>query len=105
MSKSQRDAQRDKVAWEQVELPCSTLDWRVDFRHAPARLRIDANMLGLALGYAAVCLLSRLSFAEGATQAAFGVRLAVRGYRNATSTHETISSSIEPPLLLSGANY
>jgi putative transposase len=25
--------------------------------------------------------------------------------RNATSTHETISSSIEPPLLLSGANY
>jgi hypothetical protein len=62
-------------------------------------------MLGLALGYAAVCLLSRLSFAEGATQAAFGVRLAVRGYRNAISTHETISSSIEPPLLLSGANY
>ena len=25
--------------------------------------------------------------------------------RSATSTHETISSSIEPPLLLSGANY
>ena len=25
--------------------------------------------------------------------------------RNATSTHETISRSIEPPLLLSGANY
>jgi hypothetical protein len=73
--------------------------------HASARLRVDANMLGLALGYAAVCLLSRLSFAEGATQAAFGVRLAVRGYRNAISTHETISSSIEPPLLLSGANY
>jgi len=25
--------------------------------------------------------------------------------RNATSTHETISSSIEPPLLLNGTNY
>ena len=49
------------------------------FRHAPARLRIDANMLGLALGYAAVCLLSRLLFAEGATQAGCGVGLAVRG--------------------------
>ena len=48
MSKSQRDAQRDKVAWEHVELPCSTLDWRVDFRHAPARLRVVANMYGLA---------------------------------------------------------
>jgi len=73
--------------------------------HASARLRVDANMLGLALGYAAVCLLSRLSFAEGATQAAFGIRLTVKGCRSATSTHETISSSIEPPLLLSGANY
>ena len=47
--------------------------------HASARLRVDANMLGLALGYAAVCLLSRLSFAEGATQAAFGIRLTVKG--------------------------
>jgi len=47
--------------------------------HAAARLRVDANMLGLALGYAAVCLLSRLLFAEGATQAGCGVRLAVRG--------------------------
>jgi len=27
--------------------------------------------------------------------------LTVKGCRNATSTHETISSSIEPPLLLS----
>ena len=73
--------------------------------HAPARLRVDANMLGLALGYAAVCLLSRLSFAEGATQAGCGIRLTVKGCRSATSTHETISSSIELPLLLSGANY
>ena len=105
MSKSQRDAQLDKVAWNHVEFPHLILDLRVYFRHAPARLRIDANMLGLALGYAAVCLLSRLLFAEGATQAGCRVRLAVRGCRSATSTHETISSSIEPPLLLSGANY
>ena len=74
------------------------------FCNAPARLRIAANMFALACGYAAVCLLSRLSFAEGATQAAFGIRLTVKGCRSATSTHETISSSIELPLLLSGAN-
>jgi hypothetical protein len=30
------------------------------FRHAPARLRVDANMFILLLGYAAVCLLTRL---------------------------------------------
>ena len=42
------------------------------FRHAPARLRIAANMFALASGYAAVCLLSRLLFAEGATQAGCG---------------------------------
>jgi len=42
---------------------------------------------------------------EGAKQAGCGVRLTVRGYRSATSTHKTISSSIELPLLLSGANY
>ena len=72
MSKSQRDAQLDKVAWNHVEFPHLILDLRVYFRHAPARLRIDANMLGLALGYAAVCLLSRLLFAEGTTQAGCG---------------------------------
>ena len=33
------------------------------FRHAPARLRIAANMFVLALGYAAVCLLRPLWFA------------------------------------------
>ena len=49
--------QRDKVAWEHVELPCSTLDWRVDFRHALARLRVAAHMCGFARGYAAVCVL------------------------------------------------
>ena len=74
------------------------------FRHAPARLRVDANMFALAYGYAAVCLLVQLRTAEGATQAGCGVRLVVRGYRSATSTHETISSSIEPLLSLSGVN-
>ena len=74
------------------------------FCFAPAHLRIAANMFALAYGYAAVCLLVQLRTAEGATQAGCGVRLVVRGYRSATSTHETISSSIEPLLLLSGGN-
>ncbi len=56
-------------------------------------------------GYAAVCLLRPLRSAEDATQAGCGVRMTRRGYRSATSTHETISSSIELLLLLSGANY
>ena len=60
MSKSQRDAQRDKAAWEHVGLPCSILDLRVDTRHAPVRLRVVANMCGFARGYAAVCLLRPL---------------------------------------------
>ena len=70
------------MAWNHLEFPHLILDLRVYFRHAPARLRVDANMLGLALGYAAVCLLSRLLFAEGATQAGCGVRLAVRGVQD-----------------------
>ena len=28
------------------------------FRHAPARLRVDANMFALVHGYAAVCVLT-----------------------------------------------
>jgi hypothetical protein len=48
------------------------------FRHAPARLRVDANMFVLACGYAAICPLGRPWFAQGATQARCGVRLAVR---------------------------
>ena len=36
MSKSQRDAQLDKVAWNHVEFPHLILDLRVYFRHAPA---------------------------------------------------------------------
>jgi hypothetical protein len=55
------------------------LDLRVYFRHAPARLRIAANMFGLACGYAAICLLRPLWSARGATQAGCGFRLAVRG--------------------------
>ena len=48
------------------------------FRHAPARLRVVANMCGFACGYAAVCRLVPLIFAEGATQAGCGVRLIVQ---------------------------
>ena len=66
------------MAWEYVKLTCSTLDWRVDFRHAPARLRVVANMCGFVCGYAAVCLLRPLWTACGATQAGCGVELAVR---------------------------
>ena len=75
------------------------------FRHAPARLRIAANMFALACGYAAVCLLVPLRPTEGATQAGSGVRLTLTRYKDATSTHETNSSSIEPQLSLSGVNY
>ena len=75
------------------------------FRHAPVRLRVDANVCGFACGYVAVCLLRPLWLAQGAIQVGCGVRLSVKGCRNSTSTHETISSSIEPLLLLSGANY
>ena len=65
-----------------MEIVPALVDHTRYFRHAPARLRVDANMLGLAFGYAAVCLLSRLLFAEGATQAGCGVRLAVRGVQD-----------------------
>ena len=49
------------------------------FHHAPARLRVVANMFDLALGDAAVCLLRPLWSAEDAAQAGCGVRLAVWG--------------------------
>ena len=105
MSKSQRDAQRDKVAWNHVEFPHLILDLWVYISHAPARLRIAANMFALACGYAAVCLLVPLRPTEGATQAGSGVRLTLTRYKDATSTHEINSSSIEPQLSLSGVNY
>jgi len=75
------------------------------FRHAPARLRVVANMCGFACGYVAVCLLRPLWFAYGAKHAGCWVRLTVREYRSATSTRETISRQTEPLLLLSGANH
>ena len=46
-------------------------------RHAPVRLRIDANMFVLTCGYAAICLLMPLRFAWGVTRAGSGVRLSV----------------------------
>jgi len=49
--------------------------------------------------------LSRLLFAQGATQAGCGVRLTVRGYRSAISIQASISSWTVPLLLMSGANY
>ena len=50
-------------AWNHVEFPHLILDLRVYFRHAPARLRVVANMCGFACGYVAVCLLRLLWFA------------------------------------------
>ena len=50
ISQTMSKSQRDKVAWEHVGLPCSILDLRADFRHAPARLRDVANTCGLARG-------------------------------------------------------
>ena len=64
-----------------MELVPPLVDHTRYFRHAPARLRIVANICGFAFGYAAVCLLRPLWFAEGATQAGCGVRLAVWGHQ------------------------
>jgi len=68
----QPDIEPDKCALNNVHYRYRILDLLVYIRHAPARLRIAANMFALASGYAAVCLLSRLLFAEGATQAGCG---------------------------------
>ena len=54
------------------------------FCHAPARLRVGANMFVWACGYAAICLLAPLSSANGATGAGCGVRLAVWGLQEDT---------------------
>ena len=62
------------------------------FRHAPARLRIVANICGFASGYAAVFLLRPLWFACGATQAGCGVELAVRLLQR-TSTPQSQAQS------------
>ena len=54
--------------------------------------RLAANMYGCACGYVAVCLQRPPWFAYGATQAGYGVELAVRGYRTAISIHASTSS-------------
>ena len=77
---SQPDIEPDRCALNNVHYRYWFLDLWVYFRHAPARLRIAANMFALARGYAAVCWLVPLLSAQGATQAGFGVRLVVRGY-------------------------
>ena len=45
----QRDTHRDKVTLNYVQLRFSVLDLLACVRHAPARLRIDAHYLDLAL--------------------------------------------------------
>ena len=56
-----------------MEIVPALVDHTRYFRHAPARLRVDANMFDLARGYAAVCPLRRLWLAEGAMQAGWGL--------------------------------
>ncbi|MEN8832965.1 hypothetical protein, partial [Pacificibacter sp.] len=75
---SQPDIEPDKCALNNVHYRYRILDLLVYIRHAPSRLRVDANMFALACGYAAVCLLVPLVYAEGATQAGCGVRLIVQ---------------------------
>ena len=72
------DIEPDRCALNNVHYRYRILDLRAYFRHAPARLRIAANMFALACGYAAVCLLVPLRSAEGAMQAGCGVRLLVQ---------------------------
>jgi hypothetical protein len=57
------DIEPDRCALNNVHYRYRILDLRVYIRHAPARLRVDANMFVLACGYAAVCLLRPLWFA------------------------------------------
>jgi len=57
------DKEPDRCALNNVHYRYWFLDLRVYFRHAPARLRVDANVFGLACGYVAVCLLRLLWFA------------------------------------------
>ena len=57
------DIEPDRCALNNVHYRYRILDLRVYILHAPARLRVDANMFVLACGYAAVCLLRPLWFA------------------------------------------
>ena len=71
------DIEPDRCALNNVHYRYRILELLVHIRHAPARLRVVANMFDLACGYAAICLLAPLSSAAGATQAGCGVRLSV----------------------------
>ena len=53
------DKEPDRCALNNVHYRYWILDLQVYFRHAPARLRVDAIVFALAHDYAAVCLLSR----------------------------------------------
>ena len=75
------------------------------FRHASARLRVETNMFVLTCDCVAVCVLRRPMVRSSCNMGRALGQVDCEGYRSATSTHETISSSIEPSLLLSGANY
>ena len=66
------DIEPDRCALNNVHYRYWFLDLWVYFRHAPACLRIAANMFALARGYAAVCWLVPLLSAQGATQAGCG---------------------------------
>jgi hypothetical protein len=57
---SQPDIEPDRCALNNVHYRYRILDLRVYIRHAPARLRVDAHMFDLALGYAAAYLLRSL---------------------------------------------
>jgi hypothetical protein len=57
---SQPDREPDRCALNNVHYRYRILDLRVYIRHAPARLRVDAHMFDLALGYAAAYLLRSL---------------------------------------------
>ena len=54
------DIEPDRCALNNVHYRYRILDLRAYIHHAPARLRVDANVCGFARGYAAVCLLRPL---------------------------------------------
>ena len=66
-------------------------------RHAPARLRVDANMFILARGYVAVCLLRALWFAQGAKRAKCGATSVVGPKTYAQSLAELTNIQVCQP--------
>ena len=67
------------------------------FRHAPARLRIAANMFALARGCAAVCVLRALWFAQGAKRARCGATSVVGPKTYAQSLAELTNIQVCQP--------